>query len=113
MVPTWYPRDELALRTNEKSPARAVIAGGGTPEMPPMSASNPTASIIVREQRCQPFYEAKLRYGGRQIKRRIGPAWLERDPAGDGWRRHRGRVAESAYDERTAHVAAAQLVAET
>lgn len=77
-----------------------------------MSASNPTASIIVREQRGQPFYEAKFRYGGRQIKRRIGPAWLERDPAGDGWRRHRGRVAEGAYDERTAHVAAAQLVSE-
>ena len=45
-----------------------------------MSASNPTASIVVREHRGQPFYEAKFRYGGRQIKRRIGPAWLERDP---------------------------------
>jgi integrase len=80
--------------------------------MSPMSASNPTASIIVREQRGQPFYEAKFRYGGRQIKRRIGPAWLERDPAVGGWRRHRGRVAEGAYDERTAHVAATQLVSE-
>ncbi|HEX4115161.1 MAG TPA: site-specific integrase [Solirubrobacteraceae bacterium] len=77
-----------------------------------MSASNPTASIIVREQRGQPFYEAKFRYCGRQIKRRIGPAWLERDPDGDGWRRHRGRAAEGAYDERAAHVAAAQLVSE-
>ena len=77
-----------------------------------MSASNPTASIIVREHRGQPFYEAKFRYDGRQIKRRIGPAWLERDPDGDGWRRHRGRVAGGAYDERAAHVAAAQLVAE-
>jgi integrase len=77
-----------------------------------MSASNPTASIIVREQRGRPFYEAKFRHDGRQVKRRIGPAWLERDPNGDGWRRHRGRVAEGAYDERTAHVAAAQLVSE-
>jgi integrase len=77
-----------------------------------MAASNPTASIIVREQRGQPFYEAKFRHDGRQIKRRVGPAWLERDPDGDGWRRHRGRVAEGAYDERGAHVAAAQLVSE-
>jgi integrase len=77
-----------------------------------MAASNPTASIIVREHRGRPFYEAKFRYGGRQIKRRIGPAWLERDPDGDGWRRRRGRVAEDAYDERAAHVAAAQFVAE-
>jgi integrase len=76
-----------------------------------MSASNPTASIIVREHRGQPFYEAKFRHDGRQIKRRIGPAWLERDPDG-GWRRHRGRVAEGAYDERAAHVAAAQIVSE-
>ncbi len=77
-----------------------------------MPASNPTASIIVREQRGQPFYEAKFRHDGRQIKRRIGPAWLERDPDGDGWRRHRGRVAEGAYDERAAHVAAAAIVSE-
>jgi integrase len=77
-----------------------------------MSASNPTANVIVREHRGQPFYEAKFRYDGRQIKRRIGPAWLERDPDGDGWRRHRGRVAEGAYDERAAHVAAAALVSE-
>jgi integrase len=49
---------------------------------------------------------------GRQIKRRIGPAWLERDPDTVGWRRHRGRVAEGTYDERAAHVAAAQLVSE-
>jgi integrase len=80
--------------------------------MSPISASNPTASIIVREHHGQPFYEAKFRHDGRQIKRRIGPAWLERDAAGGGWRRHRGRVAEGAYDERAAHVAAAQLVSE-
>jgi hypothetical protein len=77
-----------------------------------MPASNPTASIIVREHHGQPFYEAKFRHDGRQIKRRIGPAWLERDPDAGGWRRHRGRVADGAYDERAAHVAAAQLVSE-
>jgi hypothetical protein len=57
------------------------------------------------------FYEAKFRHHGRQVKRRIGPAWLERDPGTGGWRRRRGRIPESAYDERSAHVAAAQLVA--
>jgi integrase len=75
-----------------------------------MPAPHPTASLIIREHRGQPFYEAKFRYRGQQVKRRIGPAWLER--ASDGWRRHRGRVAEGTYDERAAHVAAAQLVAE-
>jgi len=112
VVPTWYPRDKLTLSTNEKPPREACSPGARTPGDIPMSASNPTASIIVREHHGQPFYEAKFRHGGRQIKRRIGPAWLERDPDGDGWRRHRGRVAEGAYDERAAHVAAAQLVSE-
>jgi integrase len=75
-----------------------------------MSAAKPNASIIIREHRGQPFYEAKFRHNGRQIKRRIGPAWLERDPATGGWRRRRGRIDEGTYDERAAIVAAAQLV---
>lgn len=77
-----------------------------------MSVPKPSANIVIREHGGQPFYEAKFRYQGRQLKRRIGPAWLERDPDTGGWRRHRGRVAESAYDERGAHVAAAKLVDE-
>ena len=77
-----------------------------------MPVPKPSASIIVREHHDRPFYEAKFRYRGRQIKRRIGPAWLERDPDTGGWRRHRGRLAEGSYDERAAHVAAAQLVDE-
>jgi integrase len=77
-----------------------------------MAAPNPSAAIVVREHRGQPFYEAKFRHRGEQVKRRIGPAWLERDPGTGGWRRRRGRLAEGAYDERRAHVAAAQLLAE-
>jgi hypothetical protein len=73
VVPTWYPRDKLALSTDAEVPRTSGDRRGTTPEMSPMSASNPTASIIVREQRGQPFYEAKFRYGGRQIKRRVGP----------------------------------------
>ncbi len=75
-----------------------------------MPAARPNAHIIVREHHGQPYYEAKFRHHGRQIKRRIGPAWLERDPDTGGWRRHRGRPPEGAYDERAATVAAASLV---
>jgi integrase len=76
--------------------------------MPPME-SFPAASLVVREHNGRPFYEAKFRRGRRQVKRRIGPAWLERD--GSGWRRRRGRVAPDAFDERRAHAAAAAIVA--
>lgn len=77
-----------------------------------MPVAHPTANLIVREYDGRPFYEAKFRHRGRQVKRRVGPAWLEREPDTGGWRRHRGRVPEGAYDERGAHVRAAQLVDE-
>jgi integrase len=69
----------------------------------------PSASIVVCEQRGTVYFEAKFRHNGTQIKRRIGPAWLERDPDGR-WRPRHGRVPDGAYDERRAHVAAAQIV---
>jgi len=72
--------------------------------------ANPTAHIIVREHRGQPFYEAKFRHDGKQVKRRIGPAWLERDPDSGDWRRRRGRVTQGAFDERAAIVSAAEVV---
>ena len=75
-----------------------------------MPAATPSTHIVIREHCGQAFYEAKFRHHGRQIKRRIGPAWLERDPDAGGWRRRRGRVADGAYDERAAIVAAAKLV---
>lgn len=46
---------------------------------------------------------------GRQVKRRVGRAWVERDGA-SGWRKRRGRTPVGWYDERTVHVAAAELV---
>src|SRR5215831_2213329 len=70
----------------------------------------PTASIVVREHGGKPFYEAKFRHEGHQVKRRIGPAWLEDGP--DGWRPRRGRVRQGWFDERQAHVSAAGIVAE-
>jgi integrase len=77
-----------------------------------LSAAKPNANIVVREYRGRPYYEAKFRVHGRQVKRRIGPAWLERDPDTGGWRRHRGRPPDGVYDERGATVAAAKLVDE-
>jgi integrase len=77
----------------------------------PMSAATPNANIIIREHGGQPFYEAKFRHAGRQVKRRIGPAWLDRDPKTGAWVRRRGRVPDGNYDERGAIVAAAELVA--
>jgi integrase len=69
----------------------------------------PSASLVVREHNGQLFYEAKFRHGGRQVKRRIGPAWLERDE--HGWRKRSGRVPDDAFDERRAHATAASIVA--
>jgi integrase len=77
-----------------------------------VTVENPKATLIVREHLGRPFYEAFWRHGGRQVKRRIGPAWLEADPDGTGWRRRRGRRQDGHYDEAGAHVAAAQLIAQ-
>jgi len=77
-----------------------------------MSTPDPKASIVIREYRGKPFYEAFWRLHRKQVKRRIGPAWLERDPNGAGWRKRRGRVPNGFYDDRSAHVEAARLVAE-
>jgi hypothetical protein len=69
----------------------------------------PTASLIVCEQHGEVYYEAKFRYRGRQVKRRVGRGWLTKDDAGD-WQPRRGRVAVGYLDERRAHVAAADFV---
>jgi integrase len=69
----------------------------------------PTAFLLLRVHKGEPFYEAKFRYAGQQVKRRVGPAWLTQDSS-DGWVPRRGRVAEGYLDERRAHVAAAEIV---
>jgi integrase len=75
-----------------------------------MSEANPSAAIVIREHRGRPFYEAKFRHRGTQVKRRIGPAWLDHDPEQGAWKRRRGRLPDGFYDERRAYVAAAQVV---
>ncbi|MBA3808936.1 MAG: tyrosine-type recombinase/integrase [Solirubrobacterales bacterium] len=46
------------------------------------------------------------------MKRRLGPAWLERAPDGSGWRARRGRVREGYFDEKRATVRMAEMIAE-
>jgi integrase len=77
----------------------------------PVPPSTPNTNVIVRESRGRPFYEAKFRHQGKQVKRRIGPAWLERDPTTGEWTRSRGRVPDGVFDERSAIIAAAELAA--
>ena len=72
----------------------------------------PCPAIIIRQSSGRPFFEAKFRYAGRQVKRRIGEAWLEWNAEAGGWKPRRGRVPAGAYDERRAHVRAAGVVTE-
>ncbi len=70
----------------------------------------PTGALLVRAHKGQPFYEGKWRDStGRQLKRRLGPAWLEPD-SGGGWRRRRGRVRDGYLDDRRAHVLLAERI---
>ena len=72
---------------------------------------SPGALVVRRSVDGEPFYEAKWRRAGRQIKRRVGPAWLDPGPS-SGWVPRRGRVPDGWYDEKRAIVRMAQLVAE-
>src|SRR5580704_11625357 len=76
-----------------------------------MSVLTPAASITIRERGGEAFFEARFRHRGRQLKRRIGPAWLDRDQT-DGWHPRRGRIADGYFDQRRAHAAAAQIVSD-
>ena len=74
-------------------------------------APNHKPAIVVAESRSgEPFFEAKWRAEGHQIKRRVGPAWLDRD--GAGWAKRRGKVAEGHLDERMAFARALEIVAD-
>jgi integrase len=80
LVPVWYPRG-------------CVVRG----------------ALLVVERDGGPVYNAKWRDGGgRQVKRRVGPAWLVRD--GSAWRPRRGRVPAGSFDERAAVVLMASVI---
>jgi len=76
-----------------------------------VSSEQPTGALVIRQgDDGQPFYEAKWRREGRQVKRRVGPAWLDAAPAG-GWQPRAGRVPSGSFDEKRAIVRMAELVA--
>ena len=76
------------------------------------SGSDPTGALVVAGRANSPAYEAKWRRAGRQVKRRVGPAWLERAADDSGWVMRRGRVPEGYFDEKRATVRMAELIAE-
>lgn len=76
------------------------------------NGSDPTGALVLVERRGGPVFEAKWRHAGRQVKRLVGPAWLEHEPNGDGWRRRRGRVPAGHFDEKRATVRMAEMIAE-
>jgi len=76
-----------------------------------MSAPNPSANLVVTVKADQAYYEAKFRHDGKQVKLRIGPAWLDRDPATGGWVKRRGRIREGYFDQRRAQQASVEIVA--
>lgn len=72
-------------------------------------ASGGALLVVMRDR--GPMYYGKWRdHTGRQVKRLLGPAWVEAD--GSGWKRRRGRVPERVLDERAAIVAMAAAIAQ-
>ncbi len=69
----------------------------------------PVPTVRVREHKGRVFYEAMFRYDGKQVGRRVGPAWLEPDGDG-GFRKRKGRIEPGYYNDRTVHVRAAEIV---
>ena len=76
------------------------------------NGNDPTGALVVAERNDGPVYLAKWRRSGRQVKRRVGPAWLERPADDSGWVMRRGRVPEGYFDEKRATVRMAELIAE-
>ncbi len=61
---------------------------------------------IIRQQGEHVFYEVKFRHDGKQVKRRIGAAWLEPETL----ERRKGRVPDGFYDKEGATVQAAKII---
>lgn len=104
--PTWYPRREAPYTDT-------CIIGhsprpSGDERVLPRSVRAPTTHLVVREHLGKPFWEAKFREEGRQVKRRIGAAWLVRAGSteakpngkvykGEQWVQRRGRPPAGAF----------------
>jgi integrase len=76
-----------------------------------MSNVAPAIVIVPAKTGDGAYFEAKWRdASGRQLKRRVGQAWLTRDPRSGEWRKRRGHTPAGWLDLRTVHVAAAEMV---
>jgi hypothetical protein len=83
----WADAQRVIARSPEAAPtSRFTVSVGDSCEgNSSVSSEHPTGALVIRQRDDgQPFYEAKWRRGGRQVKRRVGPAWLDPAPAG-GW----------------------------
>ena len=96
-------------RYSQKGGTRVVLSVSW-PTFGERVVADPSGALVVVERGDGPVYEAKWRRGGHQVKRRLGPAWLERDGRG-GWRPRRGRMPEGFLDEKRATVRMARVVA--
>ena len=66
--------------------------------------------LHIRAHKGKPFYEARWRDLERaQRRRRLGPAWVERDSAGE-WVPRRGRIRRGFLDERRAYPLMASVI---
>jgi integrase len=93
VVPSWYRVFLMAIEGKQ-------------------SGSDAIGALVVTGRADRPVYKAKWRRAGHQVKRRIGPAWLERAVDDSGWVMRRGRVPEGYFDEKRATVRMAELIAE-
>lgn len=81
----------------------------------PRSAALPDGVLVVERGKGpsagQAFYAAKWRASKdqRQVKRRLGPAWLDPSPDG-GWKPRRGRLKDGFLDDRRAHAEMARVI---
>jgi integrase len=82
------------------------------PEKHPPTFTDPSGALVVRDLVGGPVYEAKWRRGGQQVKRQLGPAWLERGVGHDERRPRRGRMPEGFLDGKRATVRMAEVIAE-
>lgn len=75
-----------------------------------MPKDQPTGSLIIRPGAKGPVYYAKWRRAGGQVLRKIGPAWVALDGAGQ-WCPRKGRPAEGHYTAQTADRRMEDLIA--
>jgi integrase len=72
----------------------------------------PTGSLVITVGKDgQPHWEGKFRWQGKQIKRRLGLAWLSCDGGATGsWQKRPGRPQEGFLSERDAYAALTALI---